>query len=145
MKQVRSRGLLLLLPVLLAMMAGIVLYASPLKLNPPLTNATIDEAIFTPDGQHIIYRIKYQDDKSAAIYRVPVMGGESAQLSTRDLDTWFAKPSQFIPSISPDGAYLLYRSNQDEAGSPGTVQCSHKRRRFRFGKSLTAIWSQGEM
>lgn len=115
MKQVRSRGLLLLLPVLLAMMAGIVLYASPLKLNPPLTNATIDEAIFTPDSQHIIYRIKYQDDKSAAIYRVPVMGGESVQLSTRDLDTWFAKPSQFIPSISPDGAYLLYRSNQDEA------------------------------
>ena len=112
MKRIQIQRSLVVLPALFLVVTLQALYASSVKLNPPLTNALVRYAQFTPDSQKIIYRINYQDDNSYAIYRVPISGGESVQLSHRGFDGWF---TNYVPSVSSNSEYLVYRSNHENA------------------------------
>ena len=72
------------------------------------------DAIFTPDGQSIIFSYENKNIKLANIYKVSVSWGSPIQLT--DSDTY-----EGAPTISPDGTKLIFESSpSDPDKSEGT-------------------------
>ncbi len=72
------------------------------------------DAVFTPDGQSVIFSYENEDIKQADIYKVSVSGGTPVQLTNSDA-------YEGAPAISPDGTKLIFESSSiDPDKSKGT-------------------------
>src|SRR5690606_25220363 len=98
------------------------LYSAPLaggestKISLPLEEGgTVAVGVsFTPDSGRVVYRALVSGDSGGEFYSVPVTGGDSAQLSGPMVEGGGVAPLR--PTITDDGAYLVYLADQDTAG-----------------------------
>ena len=82
------------------------------KLNGPLVNGgdVMDDALFSPDSQLVLYRADQEQDEAVRLYLVSATGGSATGIS-----------APFVPggvvvsaSFSPDGKYVIYLADQEE-------------------------------
>ncbi len=82
------------------------------KITPQTHSAT--DAVFSHDGDWIIYSSENDDVDISSIYKVPSEGGSPVRLTSSDA-------YDGAPSISPDGDVLAFEStDKDPDGSTGT-------------------------
>lgn len=75
------------------------------KLSRPIVaiGDSVSNALFSPDGQHVVYRANQEDDHRFDLFRAATSSGESTKLVTGSVDSDF--------QISPDGQRVVYRTH----------------------------------
>ncbi|HEX5534496.1 MAG TPA: prolyl oligopeptidase family serine peptidase [Actinomycetales bacterium] len=93
------------------------LAGGPDRLVTNFDDVTVREAVWAPDGRHLIFVADKNGDELYQLYRVAAEGGPIEALTDND------KVQYLLGTVSPDGRYLAYAGNdRDEAAQDVLVQ-----------------------
>jgi Tol biopolymer transport system component len=87
------------------------------RINSPLAaDRDVIEFVFSPDGDRIVYRADQDEDNVFELYLVDISAAGTSTKINAPLTTGGQVRADF--AFSPDGTKVLYRADQDEAGTP---------------------------